>query len=307
MEKIRIGTDINLAVDLRQFFGSKYLEERVVYNPGDTDFENIDENDFVNKRSELYYPNQYTTDAQGVSVQPEGTPVSIREVKAILVNTSLQQERMEDIRKKSRFISRFPIEPCVDAFTSTPYDICCSGYPTWRAYPHMHCMTPYHGFGWRPEWGGIYKRLPRVNDTEYIANVAATKQANKVEVIFPARHQLRLGKYTLILVVKMYCPGYNLQNLKTVTVDIPDVFELVATSAEGVDTGVTATVSTIIDRLPEGDPYTPYNPYTPGVDGSDVYVSNGEFDDGVIALNRTDGRTVTIDVSSVTNWFNESE
>ena len=91
MEKIRIGTDINLAVDLRQFFGSKYLEERVVYNPGDTDFENIDENDFVNKRSELYYPNQYTTDAQGVSVQPEGTPVSIREVKAILVNTSLQQ------------------------------------------------------------------------------------------------------------------------------------------------------------------------------------------------------------------------
>lgn len=302
MEKIRIGTDINLAVDLRQFFGSKYLEERRVYNPGDTDFENADENDFVNKRSELYYPNQYTTDAQGVSVQPEGTPVSIREVKAILVNTSLQQERMEDIRKKSRFISRFPIEPCVDAFTSTPYDICCSGYSTWRAYPHMHRMMPYSGFGLRPQWDDIYKRLPRINDTEYIANVAATKEANKVEVIFPAKHQLRLGKYTLVLVVKMYCPGYNMQNLKTVTVDIPDVFELVATSAEGVDTGLQATVSTIIDRLPEGDPYNPHDPYS-----SDVYVSNGEFDDGVIALNRTDGRTVTIDVSRVTNWFDEPE
>lgn len=298
MEKIRIGNDIRIAVDLRQLFGKNYLRERVVYNPSDTSFENIDQNDFVNKRSELYYPNQYDTNTDFVPIKPEGNPVSIREVKAILVNTSLQQNRINDIRKKSRFISRFPIEPCISAFTATPYDICSSGYHTWRAYPHRHCMTMYHGFGLNPQWDGIYKRLPNINDTEYIADVISTKEPNKVEVIFPAQHQLHTGAYKLILVAKLYCPGFNFKNLKTVTVDVPDVFELTPSTKEGVDSDINVTVSTIEDYLPEGG-------YSNSGQNSDVYINSGVLDGDRMYLQRTDGNSINIDLSGLHSWYEE--
>lgn len=251
-KKIRIGNDIRLAVDLRQYLNpGRYLKEREVYNPGDEDYENIDSNPFVNKKYEVYYPEQYHNIREdSVDFKSDGTPISIRSVKAVLINTTLRDYYTDKIRRKSRFITRFPIEPCLEAFHATPYDICNSGYPTWRAYPRRHIAFPYHGFGVNPHWDGIYKPLPMIKHFEYRAGTAATKYQNVVEVSFPARHQLHTGLYTLILVVKVYAPGFNHQNLKTITIDIPHVFELVKTSAEGVDGDVIGKAQQIIDKLP---------------------------------------------------------
>jgi len=62
-----------------------------VYQPSDSGIENIDSNPFVNKQYEVYYPNNgygENTD-QSIEYAADGTPVSIRSVEAILVNTSL--------------------------------------------------------------------------------------------------------------------------------------------------------------------------------------------------------------------------
>ena len=245
-KKIRIGNDIRLAVDLRQYVKIPYdpLKEREVYTPGDSSFEEIDENDVVNRSTELYY-----NDSENTSAKPIGNPISIRSVKAILINATKQEEYNKLIEKKSRFIARFPIEPDCKSFEATEYNICNSGYPTYRAYPGRFYTIPYSGYGIYPNFGGLYKKLIDTNDNEYIAEVYATDKQNIVEVSFPAEDQVNLGKYTLVLVVKAYAPGYNSKNLKTITVDIPEVFELVGSTEEGIDTGISINTYSIIDNL----------------------------------------------------------
>lgn len=306
-KKIRIGNDIRLAVDLRQYISSEhYLEEREVYDPSDREFENLDSNIWVNKKTEVYHPNQYPEAVADpnfdVKIRPGfGSPVCIRSVKAFLINTSLQQERDEMLKKKMRFISRFPMEPYYNAYEPTPYDICQSGHPCWRAYPMRHLYMPYAGFGVHPHWGGLYKPLMRRNDTEYIANVMATKDQNVVEVSFPARAQRFTGMYKLVIVAELYAPGYNSCNLKTITVDVPNVFELVKTSEEGIDTGVMINTASVIDILPSGND-------TGGESNiiyDDVYVNEGNYNNNNIALTRTDGTIVNVDTSSVTGWWEE--
>lgn len=254
-QKIRIGNDIRLAVDLRQYIDpsdSNYLLERNVYNPKDQKFENNDADPFVNN-SEVYYPGTSTNSGSTGSnyleeFLPDTTPIGIRSVKAFLINTSKIEEREKAIKKASRFISRFPIEPYIEPFCSTEYDVRNSGYPTYRAYPHHHMALPYHGYGVCPRWDGIYKPLPMHNDVEYMADVIATKDQNVVEISFPAEAQLYTGKYKLVIVAKVFAPGYNHQNLKTITVDIPDVIELVSKTAES-DSDIIATAGRVIDIL----------------------------------------------------------
>lgn len=297
IKKIRIGNDIRLAVDLRQYIGNDALAEREVYDPESQDFEDIDRNEFVNKKYEVYYPNQYTDeDRQHIKFRASGEPISIRNVKAFIINTSRQERYMEQAKKKTKFINRFPIEPCLDCFNANPYDICNSGYATWRAYPRHHWFHPYTGFGVYPAWDAIYKPLPARNDTEYRAAVMATKDQNVVEVSFPARAQLYTGKYKLVVVAEVYAPGFNPMNLKTITVDMPDVFELVSTTQEGIDTGISINVDTVTDILPGGDSQ-------PEVSYDDIYVNQGAYGDNSIALNRTDGSTVNVDISEITAWY----
>jgi len=75
---------------------------------------------------------------------------------------------------------------------------------------------------------------------------------------------------------------------------LPNVFELVSTTEEGWDTGIKINVSNLIDKLPEGDAYDAID---------DVYVDNGAFEDNFIRLNRTDGDTVDVDLSSISDWY----
>ena len=96
IKKIRIGNDIRLAVDLRQHIGNDALAERGVYEPRSQQFEDIDRNEFVNKKYEVYYPNMYSDDeSKPVTIRPDGTPISIRNVKAFIIDTSRQERYME--------------------------------------------------------------------------------------------------------------------------------------------------------------------------------------------------------------------
>ena len=55
----------------------------------------MDSNIFVNKDTEVYYPNQYALQSSDsdVTIQPgDGTPVAIRSIKAYIINTSRQKE-----------------------------------------------------------------------------------------------------------------------------------------------------------------------------------------------------------------------
>lgn len=313
MRKIRIGNDIRLAVDLRQYIGGRHLKERDVYNPEARDFENIDNNIYVNKDYEVYYPNQYDRSSSDGISGTISSGVGIREVKAYLINTSIIEEREAHIRKKTRFIARYPIEPSFECFTSTPYNTCSSGCPTWRALPHKFCVSPYHGFGWKPEWGGIYKQVPAACPVEYCAPVMFTSQQNVIEVCFPAEAQRFTGKYKLIVVAKVYAPGFNGSNLKTVTIDMPDVLELVKTTAESTSTGIEMNVNQIEDVLVAGGSSQGGNsggssgggtntpPVTVTVD--DVYVDSGSYNNNYITLTRTDGMPVGVDVSQITAWY----
>lgn len=251
IRKIRIGNDIRLAVDLRQYvcLPKNTLEEREIYTPGNKDFETYDPNDVVNRDTEVYY-NDGQADSDRYDIKPTtGKPIAIRSVKAILVNTTKQQEYILQLDKDSKFIARFPIEPQCRSFDSTSYNICNSGYPTYRAYPGRYYIFPYEGYGVCPKFGMSCKNFIPVNDYKYVAGVYATGDQNIVEVSFPAKDQRTLGRYTLIIVAKAYAPGYNSKNLKTITVDIPDVFELVASTSEGINTGINATATDIIDNL----------------------------------------------------------
>ena len=90
---------------------------------------------------------------------------NINSVQAFIINADKEAEYEEDIKNKTKFISRFPIEPYVNAYTSTAYDIKSSGYPTWRAYPRNHVYATYAGFGPNPYWDDIYRPMPHRNLT----------------------------------------------------------------------------------------------------------------------------------------------
>lgn len=294
MQKIRIGNDIRLAVELRQYVSGKKVPERMVGNPEDADFINQDNNAFVNWYE--VYPSEQN--GETIDAKAGTNSVCIRSVKAILVNETLKKKIMDDVKNKSKFISRFPREPYMRAFCSSPYNIHSSGYQTWRAFPQEYMFASYHGFGVKPNWNDIYRPLPKRNDVEYIANAAATDKQNIVEVMFPAEHQLHTGTYSLIIVAKVYAPGYNSQNLRTITVDVPNVFELVNTSSEGIDSDMYIDVSALLDKLPEDQVYVP--------DAEDIYVRRGwvSSDNGdIINLNRTDDSTIQVNLDSITGWY----
>ena len=312
--KIRIGNDVKLVVDIRQYGNVRdLLKEGDVYNPESNEFNNIDDNEYVNKNYEVYnedssnlqsgnipYVNRqtdvyYNEDADN---KVKRLPISIQSVKAILINTSKQTERYNTIKNKTRFLGRFPVEPFTDGFIPTGYNIRCSGRPSWRAFPREAIMRQYNGFGIYPKWNELYLKFPFKNDIEYIAEVSATEDPNVIEVTFPAEHQLYTGSYKLVLVFKMYAKGYK-HNLRTVTVDIDNVFELVKTTSEAIDNDIIINVYRHIDGITEDVQEVEEPNYS-----EDIYVSAGEItNDNQILLSRTDGQVISIDGNGLFGWY----
>lgn len=272
----------------------------MVYNPNDVNFEENDNNVFVNWYE--VYPSDGQQSGSTFDAKDGTNSVCIRSVKAILVNETMKEKIVNDLKKKTKFMTRFPRDPYMHAFCSSPHNINNSGYYCWRAFPQRHMFASYNGFGVTPDWNSIYKPLPKRSDVEYIANAAATSKQNIVEVMFPAEHQLHTGVYSLIIIAKLYAPGYNAQNLRTITIDVPNVFELVKTSQEGMDTDMYIDVSALLDKLPEDQAYVP--------DAEDIYVRHGWVsNDGenVINLNRTDDSTIQVNLDSITGWYEEED
>lgn len=217
--------------------------------------------------------------------------LNIHSLEAFLINTSVREKIDKEINKKTRFISRFPIEPMHDAYLATEYNIHCSGYPNYRIYPHEVVHPSYAGFGVNPVWSLIYPKKPCYRFTEYKAKTYATTSTSKVLITFPAEDQLFCGNYSIIVVVKYYMKGYG-NNLKTVTMDINDAFTLVDNSEEE-DLTSTERVQLVSVNDPTGD-----------ADENDIFVNAGELAGSSIHLDYSVGGTgVDIDMSRVIDWY----
>lgn len=213
--------------------------------------------------------------------------VNIHSVKVYIVNSALEAKRIEDFNKKSKFFRRFPIEPAVDGYTPDEYHVHGAGHPSYRAFP-------YNGFGYNPKWDKIYKR-PHHDLNEFVAPVRSTADRDTVEVFFPASAQLSVGDYKIIVVAKLYEPGYSPNNLRTVTTDYENVFTLVSTSEEGTDSPVTLNINGTEDSGEEPEPG----------DTVDIHAESGTFNkaNGLVDIVLNNGDSFNIDLSDEILWY----
>lgn len=207
---------------------------------------------------------------------------NIQSAQAFFVNTTLKKKLEEEYKKKMRFIGRFPIEPFVDEFEPSAYNIHSSGFPKYRAF----VANAYCGFGVRPDW----KESAPIKDsdiTTYRASIIHTSDPKVIIVDFPAKAQLFPGEFELIITAQIYDPGYK-DSVRTVTANYKSIFELVADqSEEGVENPVQIEINNETDE-----------------DGKeDVYVVGGTYNNGSIKLTRNDHGYIDIDVKPVTNWY----
>lgn len=220
---------------------------------------------------------------------------AVRQVTAYLVNTTKIAEYKAKLEERKHFVGRFPREPFSHDYNTTPWCVCGCGMPTWNVLP---VNGVYGGFGTEP-FGKLDKELQKIASViQYKASCQATAQQNIINVYFPAKDQLATGEYKLVLVASVYAPGYNIENLKTIQVDVPEVFELVETTEEGIDTGV--VINTDVERPVEG---TAGGEDTGDITFDDVYVNGGILTNGNIVLNRTDEVPVTIDLDGIVGWY----
>ena len=167
--------------------------------------------------------------------------INIKSIKVYIINTSREKEKADKIANCTKFISRFPCEPHHPAFEPSAYDLNLAGLPRYYAYPEHHCHYFYHGFGLHPDWSHIYSVENCTNDTEFIAPVQATEYKDQVDAYFPANNQLYCGVYKIVVVARIYQPGYGLDNLRTITMDYNNIFRLVDDST-GTNSDVTIEI-----------------------------------------------------------------
>lgn len=82
-------------------------------------------------------------------------------------------------------------------------------------------------------------------DCEFMAPVTASEKPGKVYIDFPAESQHLTGVYKLVIVAKIYEPGYAPNDLRTVTMDYNDVLMLVGSSEDGESGNVYISVGNI--------------------------------------------------------------
>lgn len=210
---------------------------------------------------------------------------NILSAKAYFVNKTLKDKLAKEYQNKNRFIGRFPIEPFVDEFEPNEYNVnSCGSYPKYKAI----VANQYNGFGVRPNWK---KSAPikEVNITEYCSKIARTTDYQTITAMFPGEAQLYVGEYDLIVVAKVYDNEYE-GNERTVTAKLNSVFELVEEQEDAVDNPVQVEIVN-----------------TDEVENTaDVYIVGGSYDNHSIRLNRNDNGAISIDVSPISGWYEDS-
>lgn len=215
---------------------------------------------------------------------PDGNLANIKSAKALFINSTLQDRLETEYRKKNRFIGRFPIEPFVNEFEPTPYNINSCGYPKYNVTVRNY----YKGFGINPDWN---KCLPlgKVNVTEYVSDIQHEESPSTVTVNFPAEAQLYPGIYKLVVIAQIYAPGYK-NNIRTITTEYRNLFELC--KEEGEMHSVTLTIG-------QNDLVNPDGPI-----GNDVYVVSGTYEGDKLILHRSnDADDVEIDLY---DWYTDN-
>lgn len=215
-------------------------------------------------------------------------PTNIISARAFFVNSTLEAEFKNKLAKKNRFIGRFPIEPFVDEFQPTAYNINCSGFPKYRAFVH----NQYNGFGINPNWKECAP-IKDVNITRYESQIEYTADRSKIIVTFPAEAQLYTGVYSLVVVGEIYDEGYR-HNKRTVTVNTNNLFELVGNSEDQSDIDPDIIENSALLEIDNVD-----SDITP----DDIYVVAGAYGNNNINLHRTDHGRVSVDVSPITSWY----
>lgn len=163
----------------------------------------------------------------------------------ILLNVHLSRKYIKDpVNIKNVQCILTTGDHCTDTpFTPSHYDINRCGLPVYHMMPccdgDSYSMCCYNGFGVDINKNRTYYKdchtsccCACCNDNEYRAEVRSTSAQDSFIVYFPANQQKVLGKYKLIVQAQIFEPGYDTSNLRTVTIDYPDVFELVANSSE---------------------------------------------------------------------------
>lgn len=219
---------------------------------------------------------------------PNESLANIKSAKVFFINDTLQQKIKQEHEKKNRFIGRFPIEPFVNEFEPTAYNINSSGNPRYNVIVNNH----YNGFGLHPDWKNCLP-FKGENVTEYLADVQHESNQNTITTMFPAEAQLFAGIYKLVVVAQIYKAGYK-NNIQTVTTQYDNIFELCKNE------GLNYAVSLVI-----GDTETD-NPENPGTHSSeDIYVESGSYDGAnTITLQRSGGaQDIDINIGLLTDWY----
>lgn len=227
---------------------------------------------------------------------------NIQSLRAVFVNTTLRDAIHNEYINKNRFVGRFPIEPFVNGFTPTAYNINSTGYSQYRALVY----NQYNGFGINPDWK---KSCPvrDVNITEYQAEVSYTEEPGVVTVTFPAEAQLYNGVYNLVIIANVFEEGYN-NNTRTVATNYNKIFQLVEDSADATDKIVQFE---IYDSNYEINPDSEENQPGEGL-LDDIYIVSGVYGgkiDGkeTIKLYRNDDSVINIDIDPISGWYVEGD
>lgn len=217
-------------------------------------------------------------------------------------------DRMNIKRAKCFLINKTMLEQKGCSDCNTAYTLHSCAVPRYYGFPHYHYKShwhilPYNGFGIYPDWHHIWHRYNFMHhpccDTcgyELQLPVKFTDLDDVVIVDFPAFKQKHAGVYKLVFVFDVYVKGYNEFNIKTVTVDYDDAFELVD---EG---GSVGNITVEIVDSEGGDGGDDSEDY-----GTDNYVTSGKFDyetdetdnNPKMTLTMNSGENVVVDMSDL--------
>lgn len=164
--------------------------------------------------------------------------LNIVSAKAYIINKSAKEQALNDLRRINQFITRFPvgrdmINPMYNGIEPDENNIHMLGEVPYHCYPKEHLEHKYGGFGVYPYWDK--KFVPVIEEyglTSYHAEVRFTEHPGVVEVFYPAEAQYFTGDYDVIIVAKVYQPGYKHDGTKTITVNFTNAFTLVPKSED---------------------------------------------------------------------------
>lgn len=163
----------------------------------------------------------------------DGQALNIMSAQAYIMNHSAKEEALNEKRRIDQFITRFPIgrdaiDPRLNGIEPDSHNIHMLGEVPYNCYPRMHYDNKHCGFGVYPKWDKKY--IPVIEEyalTSYHAPISFTEERGVIEVMYPAEVQYMTGDYDVVIVAKVYQPGYRPDNTKTVTIAFTNKFTLI--------------------------------------------------------------------------------